>query len=136
MCSSDLVQLVEAAAERREERVRVTGRDLAAQHGDAARVHRHDERGPMAVAVNPGVRADVDVLRVDRARVHADLAAQHEAGAGLADDAERRPLVGILAEPVADGSRAGREREEAAGAGEQVLGAEGEIGRASCRERV
>jgi len=114
------VQLVEAAAERREERVRVTGRDLPAEHGDAARAHRHDERGPVAVTVHAGVRADVDVLRVDRARVHADLAAQHEAGAGLADYAKRCPLVGVLAEAVADGGRAGREREEAPGAGERV----------------
>ena len=36
--------------------------------------------------------ADVDVLRVRRARVHADLAAQHEPGVGLPDHAERGAL--------------------------------------------
>ncbi len=92
-------------------------RDLPADHRDAGRVHRHDERGPVAVAIHPAVRADVHVLRVDGARVHAHLAAQHEARAGLAHDAERGPLLHVLAQPVADGGGAGGEGQESAGAG-------------------
>src|SRR3989449_6026261 len=123
------VQLVEAAAERREKRIRVARRHLAAEHGDAGRVHRHDEGRAVAVAIHSGVGADVDVLGIDRARVHPDLAAQHEAGARLPADAKGGPLAGILAEPVADGGRAGREREEAAGGGDQlaVTGGAGDL---------
>src|SRR5712671_6843123 len=75
---------------------------------------------PVAIAVHSTVGADVDVLGVDGARVHPDLAAQHEAAAGLADDAKRRPLIRILAEPIADRGGTRRERQEAAGADDQV----------------
>src|SRR5207245_5548744 len=83
----------------------------------------------VAVAIHSGVGADADVLGIDRARVHPDLAAQHEAGARLPDDAKGGPLARILAEPIADGGRAGREREEAAGGGDQlaVTGGAGDL---------
>jgi len=74
----------------------------------------------MRAAIDSAVAADVDVLRVDRARVHADLAADDEAGIGLADEPQRRALAGVLAQAVADRRGAGREREEAPGAGDEV----------------
>jgi len=114
------VQLVEATAERREERVGMAGGHLAAEDGDARRVHRHHEGRPVARVIHSRVGADVDVLGVDRAGVHADLAAQDEAGVGLADHAKRRPLDRILAETVADGGGPRGEREEPSGPDDQV----------------
>src|SRR4030095_16208332 len=75
----------EAPAERRQKRVRVAGGVLAAEHGDAGRADGHDEGGAMAVPVHARVGPHIDILGVDRTRVHADLAAQHEPRIGLAD---------------------------------------------------
>src|SRR5207247_10499602 len=81
------------------------------------------------VPLRSGLGADADVLGIARARVHPGLAAQHATGARLPDDAKGGPLARILAEPIADGGRARREREEAAGGGDQlaVTGGAGDL---------
>ena len=114
------VELVEAAAERSQERVGVARRHLAADDGHAGSVHGHHERRAMTGVIDPRVAADVHVLGVGGAGVHAHLAAQHEPGVGLAHHLQRRPLGRIRAEPIADGGRARAEREEAAGAGDRL----------------
>ena len=114
------VQLVVAARHRGHERIRMARGDLAAQHGHARRVDGHDERQPMRAALDPAVAADVDVLRVGRARVHAHLAADDDARVGLADQTQRNALARVLAHAVADRGGAGREREKAPGAGDRV----------------
>ncbi len=86
--------------------------DLAAHDGDARRGHRHHEGGAVAVAIHAGMRADVDVLRVGRRRVHADPAAQHQPRVRLPHDAQRGALGGVGAEAGPDGGRARREGEE------------------------
>ena len=43
-------------------------------HGDARRIHRHYEAGALALKVGAVQRADIDVLGIGRAGVHADLA--------------------------------------------------------------
>ena len=113
------VELVEAGAERRGERVGIARRGLAADHGDAGRIDRDDEGGAMAFVVDAVVGADIDVVGEGRAGVHADLAADHQALVGLLDDLERRSLGGILAQAIADGRGTGGEGEEAAGARDQ-----------------
>ena len=105
---------------------------LAADDGHAGRVHRHHERRPVARVVDPRMAADVDVLRVGRARVHAHLAAQHEPGVGLAHHLQCRTLGRIRAQAIADGGRPRAEREEAPGARDRLtiaLGAGDLLGR-------
>ena len=107
------VELVEAAAERGGEGIGIARRALAADHRDAAGIDRHDEGRALAVEHRAVDRADIDVLGEGRAGVHADLAAHHDARLGAADDLERDPIGGILAQPIADRRRARREGEEA-----------------------
>jgi len=40
----------------------------------------------MPVDVDTRKRADIDILAIGRARMHADLAAEHETRIGFADD--------------------------------------------------
>ena len=74
------VELVEPAAERRQEWVRVARGQLAAEDGDAGRIHGHDEGRAMTAVIHPRVAADVDVLGIRGTGVHGHFAAQHEAG--------------------------------------------------------
>ena len=110
------IELVVAAAERRRERVGGARRGLAADHRHAGRVHRHDEGRTLALEIGAVYRADIDVLGEGGAGQHADLAADHDARAGLIDDPERRPLGGILAQPIADRRGTCGKGQEAAGA--------------------
>src|ERR1700758_3672186 len=80
------VELVVAAAERRDERVGIAHRDLAADRGDAGCVDRDDKGGAMLANVEAGQAADVEILGIGRAGVHADLAANDDSGIGLLDD--------------------------------------------------
>ena len=66
----------------------MAGGDLPAEHGDAGGADGNDEGGAMGADIHAGERADVDVFRVGRARVHADLAAEDDPGVGLADGAQ------------------------------------------------
>src|SRR4051812_919264 len=78
------IELVIAAAEGRNERVAVARRDLAAQRGNAGRIHRHDEACAMLADVDAAEGANIDVLGKGRTRMHADLAADDNAGIALA----------------------------------------------------
>src|SRR5262249_7768577 len=121
------VELVEAAAQRGQERIRMTRGDLAAEERHAGGIDGDHEGSAMPGGVDAGGGPDVDVLRVGGARVHADLAAQHQARVGLAHYAEGRALGGIGAEPIADGRGARAKGEEASGAGDQLTVAGGVI---------
>ena len=114
------VQLVEAARQRRQERIRMPRGDLAAEHGHARRGDGHGEGRAVLAAVDAAVRADVDVFGVDRARVHADLAADDDARVGLVHEPERDPFGRVGPHTIADRRRAGRERQEPPGAGDPL----------------
>ena len=88
------VQLVEAAAQRRQERVGMAGRDLR-QRTVTPGVHGDHEGGAMTGVIDAGMRADVYVLGVGGAGVHPHLAAQHQTGVGLADDAQGGALARV-----------------------------------------
>ena len=111
------IKLVVAAGQRRDERIVVAHRDLAAQRGDAGRADRHDERGAMRADLDARLAAtDEYVLGVGGAGVHADLAADHQPLIGLAHDAEGGALGRILPHAIADRGTAAAEREEPLGA--------------------
>src|SRR6516165_11933164 len=80
------VELVIAAAERRHEGVAFAGRDLSADHRHTRRADRHDKGGALPVDVHAGKAADIDILSISRAGMHADLAAEDKTGIGFADD--------------------------------------------------
>jgi hypothetical protein len=94
--------------------------DLAAEHGDTRRGDGHGERRAMRATIDAAVGADVHVFRVDRARVHADLAADDHARVGLAHEREREPFGRIRPHAVADRRGTGRERQESPGAGDPI----------------
>jgi hypothetical protein len=52
--------------------------------------------------------------------VHADPAADHQAGVGLADDPERGALARVLAQAMADRGAAAGKGEEPLGTGNQI----------------
>src|SRR6185503_3086732 len=114
------VELVEPAAERRKVWIRVARGHLAAEDGDTGRIHGHDEGRAVTAVIHPRVAADINVLGIRGTGVHGHLAAQHEAGVGLADDPERGALARVLAQAIADGGSARGEREDPSGAGDQI----------------
>ena len=114
------VELVIAAAEWCRERVRLAGRDFAANHRDPRCGDRHDEGGTLAVDVDGRKRADIDILGIGRARMHADLAAEYEARIGFADDPECGALAGVFAHAVADRRGTGRKGQKTPGVGDQL----------------
>src|ERR1700730_18705992 len=73
------VELVIPATQRRDKRVLITHRNLAAYRGDARRVDRHDKGRAVSVDLETAEAADVDILGKGRARMHADLAADDNA---------------------------------------------------------
>jgi hypothetical protein len=73
----------------------------------------------VAVDIDARMAADVDVLGIGRAGVHADLPVDDDAAVACADEPERRPVARIFTHARADGGGAGREGEEAAGASDQ-----------------
>ena len=99
---------------------------LAAEYRHAGRAHRHREGGAMPAPIHARVGADVHVLGIGRAGVHAHLAAQDEARIRLPNYAKRGPLLGVLTEAVADGGGARAEREETPGARDEVAIARGD----------
>src|SRR5262249_43561529 len=88
------IEFIESAAQRRDERVLVPDRHLAADYRNTRRCHRHDERDPMRTACDCTECAYVDVLCKGHASVHAHLAAYDDAGVRLFDQAHRSPFVG------------------------------------------
>ena len=64
----------------------------------------------MPVDVDTRKRADIDILGIGRARMHADLAAEHETRIGFADDFDCGTLSGVRAHAIADRGGTGRER--------------------------
>src|SRR5215831_2869545 len=95
------VELVIAAAERGHEGVAFAGRDLSANHRHTWCSDRHDKGGAVPVDVHAGKSADIDILGISRAGMHADLAAEDKTGIGFADDLERGPLAGIFPQAIA-----------------------------------
>ena len=98
----------------------MAGGDLPAEDRHARRGDGDDEGRAVRTALDAAVAAHVDVLGIDRARVHADLAADDHAGVGLAHELERDTLARVLAHAVADRGSARREGEEAPRAGDEV----------------
>jgi hypothetical protein len=70
------VEFVEALRQRRDKRVRVAHRRLAAYRRDPLGGDRHDEAGAVAVDLHAVEAADIDRLGEGGARMHPDAAAQ------------------------------------------------------------
>src|SRR5262249_2234055 len=73
------IEFIESAAQGRYERVLVPDRHLTADHGDARRRHRDNERDPMRTTRDCTERAYVDLLGEGHAGVHAHLATHDDA---------------------------------------------------------
>jgi hypothetical protein len=74
----------------------------------------------MPVDVDTRKCADIDILGIGRARVHADLAGEHKTRIGFADDLDCGSLAGVLAHAIADRGRTGREGQKAPGGADQI----------------
>jgi hypothetical protein len=70
--------------------------------------------------LDPVQRADIDVLGVGWARVHADIATDDHAGLGLANHAQRVTFGRVLAQAITDCRRTSAKRQKPAGRGEVV----------------
>jgi hypothetical protein len=95
-------------------------RNPPTHHGHARRRHRDHERRPLALAGHRPTRADVDLLGKWDAGVHADLAAHDNTRIRLVEQAQRNPLVGVLAETIADGRATRRKGQETTGLSQPV----------------
>ena len=115
----DPVELVEAVGQRRGEPVAAARRDPAADRRHPERRDRHDKARVVLADLHAVQRADIDVLGIGRARVHADLAAEHDPGIGFAHDAQRRPRCRVVAQAKADRRGPAAECQEAPGIGDQ-----------------
>src|SRR5438477_8230983 len=76
------VELVEAAAQWRNERILMARGDLAAQDRDARGIDRDDEAQRTPADLQPRQGADINVLDIGRARMHAEPPADDDAGIG------------------------------------------------------
>ena len=114
------VELVIAQRQRRDERVGLTRRRLAAEDCDAGRPDRHDKAGTFAVDVDARHAADINVLGIGGARMHAEPAANDETGVRLAHKLQRDAVGGVGLEALADDRRAAAIGNEAAGARDYV----------------
>src|SRR5215469_9063195 len=114
------VEFVIAAAERRDERVGVARRDLAAQCRDARCTHPHDETGAMAFDLDAAHRADIDVLGIGWARMHAEPAADHDPGIALAYELQCDALARVPAHALPDDRRAAAISEKPPGTRDQL----------------
>src|SRR5689334_1464699 len=119
------VELVVTAAQRRDERVLIAHRNLAADRRDALRIDRHDESRAMPLDLKAAKAADINVLGKGRARVHADLAADNDPAVGLAHQLQRSALGRIFAHAGADRRGAAAEGQETPGAGDHLAVAGG-----------
>ena len=72
----------------------------------------------MPVDVDTRKRANIDILGIGRARMHADLAAEHKARIGFADDPECGALAGVFAHAVANRRGTGREGQKTPSGGD------------------
>src|SRR5262249_60052013 len=77
-------------------------RTLGARGGPAGGRDLEDEACWVPANLDPVERADIDVLGIGRARVHADLAADDDAGVGLTDQAQCVSFARVFAQPIAD----------------------------------
>src|SRR6516162_1126017 len=114
------VELVVAAAERCDEGIGIAHRDLAADGGDTGCIDRNDESGAMLADVEAGETPDIKILGIGRAGVHADLAANDNAGVGLFDDLQRDPRLRILAHAGADIRSATAESQKSPAVGDHL----------------
>src|SRR5215469_6709611 len=96
------VELVVAAAERRHKRVDVVHRYLATQRRDAWRRNRHDKTRAMPADLDAAHRADIDVLGIGRARMHAEPAADDHPRVALAHELQCDAVARVLARALAD----------------------------------
>ena len=112
------VELVITAAERGDKRVRVAGRDLAAQDGDARGIDRHDKARRVPANLQARQGADIDVLDIGRARMHPQPAADDHPGIGLADELQRDALLRVGMHALADDRGAAAIGQKAPGAGD------------------
>src|SRR6266567_7985929 len=114
------VELVKPTAERGDKSVAVARRDLAAQRSGAGRIDRHDKAGAMLADIDAREPADIDILGIGRARMHAELAADDDPGIALAHQFERDAAARVRAHSLADNGGAAAIGEEPAGAGDQL----------------
>src|SRR6516225_4662537 len=96
------VELVVATAQRGDERVVIADGYLAADSGNARGVDRHDEARVMLADLNAIEGADIDILGIGRAGVHADLATDNDAGIGLANEPQGVALERVFAQAIAE----------------------------------
>ena len=87
--------------------------------GNPQRRDGHDKARVVLADLHAVQRADIDVLGIGRARVHADLAAEHDPGIGFAHDAQRRPRCRVVAQAEADRRGPAAECQEAPGIRDQ-----------------
>jgi len=83
----------------------------------------------MIAELQPGNAADVNILGIGGARMHADLAADDDPGIGLAHDLQRRSLGRVFAHPGADRRGAAAKRQKPPGLGNHrpVAGGVGDL---------
>src|SRR6516164_8078424 len=72
----------------------------------------------MAVDLDAVEGADIDVLGIGWARMHADLAAEHDAGIGFADQPQGIALTRVFAKAITDRCRAAAKGQKPPGAGD------------------
>jgi hypothetical protein len=70
----------------------IARRDLAAHGGDPGSGDRHDKARVMLADRDAVEGADIDILGIGRARMHADLAADDDPGVGLANQPQGRSV--------------------------------------------
>ena len=115
------IELVEPAAQRGQERVLVPGGGSPGHHLEARGIHRHDEPGVLAASGRHVVpRRYQQVLGEGRAGVHLDLAADHDAVGGVADQAHGGAVVLVRTEARADERSAAGVGQEPAALGQRL----------------
>src|SRR5215469_2602182 len=96
------VELVIAAAERRDERIALAARGLTAQCRDARRIYWDYEARAVFSDLDAAQRTYIDVFGKGGARVHADLAANDDTGIALPHELERDAVAGVRTHALAD----------------------------------
>ena len=114
------VKLVVAAAERCNKRVGVAHRDLAAERRDSRCTHRHDETRTMPANLDAAHRADIDILGIGRARMHAELAADDHPSILFAYELQCDAVARVLAHALPDDRCAAAIGEEPPGTRDQL----------------
>src|SRR5262249_31352707 len=111
------VEFVVAVAQRGNEGVGVTRPNLAAHGGKSGCGDFDDEARPVAADLHPIEGSYTELLGISRARVHADLATNDDAGIGLANKAQRVALARVFAQAIPDRRGTAAERQKSPSSG-------------------